>query len=397
MKFVIIGSGIVGLSIAKTLVDKNIIKPNNLIIIDMYSIPSNGTSKHNSGVLHAGLYYEPNSLKAKLSIEGGEKLKDWCKQNNLPILNCGKILVPFNKQDSKRLDEIYKNATKNGCKVEMIDYYDAIKLQPGIAKQEKYLWSPKTAVFNPKIIVDKIYDYLKSKGVEFIKNKVCKDNPENKYLIFKDKTTIKYSRYINCAGPGALNITKSLTNKFKDFEILPFLGEYGLQKSGLEIKTNLYPVPNPELPFLGIHLTPRINDTTLIGPNAIPAFRKDTQGFELEEIKHFPSILINNLILFASNNNNFREHAFSEFTLNAKEKFKKNAIKFFSEDYIKDFCINMDKSTYGIRPQLINSNSKKFINDFLYEIIDENIHIVNAVSPAFTSCFALADFIAGKL
>ena len=159
-----------------------------------------------------------------------------------------------------------------------------------------------------------------------------------------------------------------------------------MQKSGLEIKTNLYPVPDPELPFLGIHLTPRINNSTLIGPNAIPVFRRDIQGFDLKEIKGIPSIILNNFVLFASNKHNYRKHSISELTLNVRNKFYKKSIRYFSEDYANDFQIKMDKSTYGIRPQLIEKKSLNFINDFLYEKINENIHIVNAVSPAFTSC-----------
>ena len=107
MKFVIVGAGIVGLSIAETLIKKKVVSPDHLIILDKYSIPSDGTSTHNSGVLHAGLYYKPGSLKAKLSIEGGYKLKDWCLENNLPILKCGKLLVPFQHKDLDRLDEIF--------------------------------------------------------------------------------------------------------------------------------------------------------------------------------------------------------------------------------------------------------------------------------------------------
>ena len=101
MKFVIIGAGIVGLSIAETLIKKKIVSPEDLIILDKYSVPSNGTSTHNSGVLHAGLYYKPGSLKANLSIDGGQKLKNWCSENDLPILKCGKLLVPFDQKDLK--------------------------------------------------------------------------------------------------------------------------------------------------------------------------------------------------------------------------------------------------------------------------------------------------------
>ena len=153
MKFVIIGAGIVGLSIAETLIKKNLLSPDNLVVLDKYAIPSDGTSTHNSGVLHAGLYYPPNSLKAKLSISGGYKLKEWCNENNLPILNCGKLLVPFNAKDLIRLDKIFDNAIQNGCEVKQIDYSEAVKIQPGLTKQEKYLWSPKTAVFQPKLII----------------------------------------------------------------------------------------------------------------------------------------------------------------------------------------------------------------------------------------------------
>ncbi len=397
MKFVIIGAGIVGLSIAETLIKKKIVSPDNLIILDKYSIPSNGTSTHNSGVLHAGLYYKPGSLKAKLSIDGGNKLKDWCFENDLPILKCGKLLVPFNKKDLIRLDDIFDNATKNGCEIKKIDYSEARKIQPGLIKQEKYLWSPKTAVFSPQLIMKRLFQLLKEKGVQFLKKGVILDDESNKRFLLDDKTYCYYSRYINCAGPGSLEITKSISNKFDNLSILPFLGEYGVQTSGLKIETNLYPVPNPELPFLGIHLTPRINNSTLIGPNAVPVFRKDIQGFELKELKNFSSIIVNNLVLFASNLQNYREHAFSEFTINVRQKFHENSIKYLEEQATEDFGIKMDKSTYGIRPQLIEKDSFKFVNDFLYERINNNLHIVNAVSPAFTSCFALAEYIADQI
>ena len=129
MKFIIIGSGIVGLSIAKSIIEKRICDPEKILIVDKYSIPSNGTSIRNSGVLHAG------------------------STNNIPIINCGKILVPFEKKDYINLDKIEKNALKNGCDIKIIDHKDTLKIQPGLAKKEKYLWSPKTSVFSPRLII----------------------------------------------------------------------------------------------------------------------------------------------------------------------------------------------------------------------------------------------------
>ena len=397
MKLVIIGAGIVGLSIAKVLIKRKIFDPSNLLVLDKFSIPSKGTSIRNSGVLHAGLYYKPGSLKAKLSIEGGFKLKEWCDINDIQILECGKILVPFCKEDYLNLDKIAKNALLNGCEIKIIDYKEAKKIQPGIVKKEKYLWSPRTSVFPPELIVKRLYIYLKEMGVEFKKNSVISIDSEKKQLILDDKSKLDYSKYINCAGPGALNITQSITNKFNDLSILPFLGQYVVQDCGINIKTNLYPVPDPELPFLGIHLTPRVNKSTLIGPNAIPIFQKDIQGYDINNLKECPSILVNNIVLFASNTSNYRKHAFKELTFNLKKKFLKNATKYLSQENISDFQVKMDFSTYGIRSQIINRKTYEFINDFVFDMIDENIHIVNAVSPAFTSCFALAEYIAEKM
>ena len=397
MKLVIIGAGIVGMTIAKSLLEKKIYKGDQILILDKYSIPSNGTSTHNSGVLHAGLYYEPGSLKARLSIEGGKKLKKWCHENNLPLLECGKLLIPFNKVDSSRLDKIEINAKKNGCSVKILDYAEATNIQEGLIKKDKFLWSPKTSVFSPKLIMEKLYLFLKENGVEFRKISTIKDDYMNKKLLLENKEYISYQKYVNCAGSGSLSIAKTVTSKFDHLTILPFLGEYGIQKSGIKIKTNLYPVPEPELPFLGIHLTPRINNSTLIGPNAIPSIKSDVQGLDFNDFKRLPSNIFDNMILFTLNKQNFRKHAINELTLNTEEKFLKNSFKFFQKKYIKDFKLSMDKSTYGIRAQLVDKKTYKFVNDFIFEKINGNIHIVNAVSPAFTASFSLADFITDKL
>ena len=397
MKFVVIGAGIVGMSIAKSLLEKKLYKGHEILILDKYSIPSNGTSTHNSGVLHAGLYYEPGSLKAKLSIEGGRKLKKWCYDNNLPLLECGKLLVPFNHIDTSRLDKIEINAKKNGCSVKMIDFAEATKIQEGLIKKDKFLWSPKTSVFSPKLIMERLYLFLKENGVKFRKISVIKDDYMNKKLLLENKEYIKYQKYVNCAGSGALSIAKTVTSKFDHLTILPFLGEYGIQKSGIKIKTNLYPVPEPDLPFLGIHLTPRINNSTLIGPNAVPSLKSDVQALDFNDFKRLPSSILGNIILFSLNKQNFRKHAINEISLNTEEKFLKSASKFFQKKYIEKFKLSMDKSTYGVRAQLIDKKTYKFINDFVFEEIYGNIHIVNAVSPAFTASFSLADFITDKL
>ena len=151
------------------------------------------------------------------------------------------------------------------------------------------------------------------------------------------------------------------------------------------------------MPFLGIHLTPRIKNSALIGPNAIPILNKDIQGYDFNDIKSIPSIIKNNIVLFTSNKNNYRKHAINEFSLNLQTKFYNNSKKYFSKKASKNFEIKLDKSTYGIRAQLFNNDTLSFENDFIYESINNNIHIVNAVSPAFTSSFSIAELILNNI
>ena len=300
------------------------------------------------------------------------------------------------KKDKEIIKKIDKNNLNNVCDVEIIDHNKARKIKPGIVKQDCYLWSPKTAVFNPSLILKKLFILLKDEGVQFINEEVIEDDCNNKRLRLSNNSYIKYSRYINCAGAGALRIAKKITSKFDDLSIVPFLGEYGIQKRGLKINTNLYPVPDPPTIFRHSSYS-RINNFTLIGPNAVPVIRKDTQGYDLKDLIELPSIVLNNFLLFALNKQNYREHAFSEISLNKKLKFLEKSLRYFSDDSKKEFEIDMDKMTYGIRPQLVNTKVYEFENDFLYEIINENIHIVNAVSPAFTSSFAFAEYILSLL
>ena len=392
MKTVIIGSGCVGLSLAMALINKLKIDPKEILVIDRYNIPSKGTSIRNSGVLHAGLYYEAGTLKADLCRSGSESLKKWCLNKSLPLLQCGKLLVPFTKTDYSRLDKIYLNAKNNGCTVEFVNYQKANEIQPGIIKAEKYLWSPKTAVFSPLSIIESFYFYLKDSGVQFIKSNIIDIDNDKKFIQLED-SKIYYERFLNCAGSGALGIANKVTSKFKDLDILPILGEYGIQKKGLEIKTNIYPVPNPELPFLGIHLTPKIDGKTLIGPNAVPAIKKDIQKLEIGDLLKTPINLLKHAELFISNNQNYREHALSEICISAKRKFLDRSKRYLDAKFHQEFDLDMTSMTYGIRPQLINKRDSNFVNDFLYKKIDGNIHVVNAVSPAFTSCLALSEYL----
>ena len=387
---IIIGAGCVGLSIAYQLLKKNK-KGDNILVIDRYNIPSKGTSLKNSGVLHAGLYYPPDSEKSRLCINGHEALKKLSKDNNLPFLECGKLIMTTNKNQEKNLLSLYENALECKREVSIVDYSYALKIQPNIKKRDFYLWSPKTSVFSPSRILDFFYKSLLESGVKFLNDQVINISNDKNKIFTKENGAMGFDKLYNCAGPGALKIYKKTSNKKNNLSILPILGQYGVIPIKNKIHTNIYPVPDPNLPFLGIHLTPLINGEILIGPNAIPVFKKDIQGTDLDDLIKVYSRLFNHSKLFLSNSQNYRKHALNELTLNVLSKFKAQTSDLFdlSDNDLDSMC--MQNSFNGIRPQLYDVKSNKLVNDFIYEIKDNTIHIINAVSPAFTSCMALSE------
>ena len=387
---IIIGAGSIGLSIAFKLLLKYK-NGNDIVVIDRYNIPTKGTSLKNSGVLHAGLYYPPDSEKSKLCIDGHEQLKKLCLENNLPLLKCGKIILPLNDFDYERINNLYRNASSCNRNVSIIDFNYAKKIQPNINKRNCYLWSPETSVFSPKAILKFFYEFLLNSGVKFIKDKVLIIDSEKQKIITCKNETIKFTKLFNCAGPGSLNLYKTTNSKKLNLSILPILGQYAVLPKRNILKTNLYPAPDPSLPFLGIHLTPMINGNILIGPNAVPIYKKDVQGIDLEDFLTISSKFFNHAKLFFSNSQNYRKHALNELSFDLLRKFEKQASLFIELDKSINKKIYMDNTLSGIRPQLYDYKKNKLINDFIYEKQDNVIHIINAVSPAFTSCLSFSD------
>ena len=392
MKVCIIGSGIVGLTVAREIINnfENI----KIDLFDKNGFPSNGPSLNNSGVLHAGLYYPPNSLKSKLCIQGSNLLKEFSIENKLPLLKCGKILVPHNKIDEVNLNNIYENAKDNGLVTNLIEYKEAVKMQSQIVKRDIYLYSPKTSVFSSNAIIKKIILELKEKNISFIKQKIIKIDGESGYAFTKCKNKYKYDFIYNLSGPSALALYESDIQNFSKYILQPFVGQYAELSTSFKIKTNIYPVPNPELPFLGIHLTPRFNQNAIVGPNALPYFFNEIDKKDIEDIKFIFSKFGINLLLLLTNKNSYRNHAFKELTLNLRNKFLNSCNQFLEKKYfIEKSDINMNFSLSALRPQLISRGNLKFVNDFLYYKRKKCIHLINAVSPAFTSSFALAKYL----
>lgn len=393
-EILIIGGGIVGLSIAYQLIERKICK--NIIIIDKEMSLGMHTSGRNSGVLHAGIYYKPGSLKAKVCIEGSKRLQKWIKERSLSINKCGKIILPTKNQLDHQLDLLLKRGKTNGAVVEMIDKKRLYELEPyAESSSDRALWSPNTVVINPKEILMQIENELIEKGVLILKNQTIKKIfPEKKEIHTNDNSIFKFKYFFNCAGLQSDRIAH-LCNVGEKYTILPFKGLYWKLKNSnkFNIKTNIYPVPDLSVPFLGVHFTPNAEKirTIYIGPTATIAWGRENYK-SINTIE--PLMSITNLFILSQqyllNKNKFRnyvhEQAFQSF-----EPFLIKAAKKLIPSLSASDIEFSDK--LGIRAQLFDKQKMNLVDDFICINDLNSTHVLNAISPAFTSSFSLADLI----
>ena len=277
-EIVIIGAGMVGQSVAYQLIERKI--SNNIIIIEKENQVGLHTSGRNSGVLHAGLYYKPDSLKAKVSVKGSKRLKNWILENKLSINSCGKIIVPTEIYLDKQLEVLAERGIKNGAKVEFLDEKSLHEKEPQAKSASgRALWSPNTAVVKPKEVINHLKKQLEQKGVKFkMGHKISQVNSFKNELVFANNSKLNFDYLFNCSGLQS----DRLAHKFEiglDYILLPFKGLYWKIKdtSPISISTNLYPVPDLAFPFLGVHFTPSADSKPeiSIGPTATPAWGRE--------------------------------------------------------------------------------------------------------------------------
>ena len=387
---IIIGAGIVGISLGLALLERN---PNRkVLIIEKEEKPGVHASGRNSGVLHAGFYYSPDSLKAKFCRLGNQELRKFCKENNLQILETGKVVVCQDRQDVVRLEELHRRGIANGVNIEILDSKDLGKIEPAAQTVDKFIWSPTTAVGNPKEVIIKLAEKFTKSGGNFSFNtQVELIEKDNEILIKTKDVTYSAKSLINAAGAYAADLAKQV-NVGTEYVCLPFLGAYKKSKLlPVNPKRLVYPVPNPVNPFLGAHTTITLNNEIKIGPTAFPVIGKEqyklTDGFNLKELVEF----------FTSSTTLLKSDS-----INLLSLAKDEALKLFTKPLLKrtrklsnSLDSNNDWVKYpsGIRAQIINTKTKAIEMDYIIKTDKNAIHILNAVSPGWTSALPFARWI----
>ncbi len=385
--FLIIGAGIIGLCLAKNLVE--VCSDKRICIIDKEQTVGCHASGRNSGVLHAGFYYYPDSLKAKFTRQGNEELTNYCLTQGLKINRCGKVVVAKSEEELESLFELKKRGKHNGVEVYLITEKELKEIEPN-AKTYKYaLWSPNTSTVNPSEILLSLVKELNEKEVKVFFNTPYKRKIEENIVEAGDYI-FQAEKIINAAGLYADKIAKDFGFS-KNYVLIPFKGIYlEYEGSKLNIKRNIYPVPNLKNPFLGVHFTIKVDGTIKIGPTATPCFwRENYKGLSRFNISELLEILKFDIKLFIKNEN-FRKIAFDEVKKYLKGYMLKEASKL-----VKDF--DPDGFTHwgtpGIRAQLIDVRNLQLVHDFVVEGDERSIHILNAISPAFTASLPFTRFV----
>lgn len=383
---VICGTGIIGLTIARELVKTGF---DDIILFDKEPAPGKHASGRNSGVLHAGIYYDPGTMKAKMCLEGNRRMQAYCEERNLPLFKSGKVIVAKTEDELPTLDELKRRATANGGVVKMIDEHQLAEIEPNARTVERALHSPLTAVVDPKAILKAMREELEQSGkVRFIFD--ARFMGADKNVVRTSQGDFGFSLFINAAGAYSDKVAQAF-GIAKNYRLLPFKGIYRILRKPAadKIRGSIYPVPNIKNPFLGVHFTRSVHGDVYVGPTAIPAFGRENYGILKGLDNEVPAILFRDMQMFIKNQK-FRNIALEEPRKYFFKYFFKDAAKLVKHIAPHDV---LPSSKAGIRPQLVNTQTGELVMDFLVERFENTVHVLNSISPAFTSSMYFAELV----
>ncbi|HUX17558.1 MAG TPA: L-2-hydroxyglutarate oxidase [Acidithiobacillus sp.] len=388
--FCVVGGGIVGFATAMQLLQSH--PGASLLILEKENSPGLHQTRHNSGVIHAGIYYEPGSLKAQLCRDGLNASKAFCRDHDLPFEECGKLIVATNDIERERIDALYARAHANGLSLERIDGEELVRREPNISGVAA-LYSPGTAITDFAAICRKMAELVAEQGGE-VHYGITVDSIAEKVAhveIGAEGNSWRAKKFVACAGAQSDRLA-ALAGLDVDFRIVPFRGEYFQlppEKNHI-VKHLIYPAPDPSLPFLGIHLTRMIDGSVTVGPNAVIGFAREgyqKSSFNLRDALDFAAYPgFWKLIL------QYRHHALHELRGSLSRR------AYLAE--CRKYCASLeldDLRPYrtGVRAQAV-SREGAAIHDFLIKGTRRMLHVCNAPSPAATSAIPIGAMIAQK-
>jgi L-2-hydroxyglutarate oxidase len=388
----IVGSGIIGLAIGRAILEADPSK--SVVIYEKESTVASHASGRNSGVMHAGFYYSPDSLKAKFCREGNRELRSLISRHGIPIRETGKVVVAKNEKESLTLVELVNRGTHNSVDLELLSAGELHKFEPLAVTHNNFIWSPTTAVSDPRAVASALELEFEKMGGQIIRGrKIVLSEQGGSVCINQD--SFECETIINSAGTGAINLAHSV-NAGTKYQLAPFRGDYiATNSKNLGLRTLVYPVPSPTNPFLGVHFTLSIDGSIKLGPTAVPLLgREQYSGLKDVTIREAITSINGLAIMLVGGKNELLSVAFEELR-------KKSLRHLVNEAKAIVPSVPSSKMWYrkppGIRAQLLNRSSKSLENDFVVEKFLNSLHILNAVSPGWTSAIPFGRYVADMI
>jgi (S)-2-hydroxyglutarate dehydrogenase len=384
-----VGAGLVGLAIARALARRGA----EVTVFEKEPDLARHQSGHNSGVVHAGIYYPPGSLKATLCRRGVGLLKDFCAEHGVAYREIGKVVVARDEVERERLRDIESRALRNGVPgVRWLDAAGLREIEPTVAGVAA-LHSPTTAIADYRGVARALAGEIRGHGGTVLFDApviaIRRDGP---VTVRAGETEHRLDRLVVCAGLQADRVAR-MAGDGADPAIVPFRGEYYRlvpEKAGL-VRGLVYPVPDPAYPFLGVHFTPRVDGTVDIGPNAVLATaregyrRRDVVPGELAAILRSPGA-----------RRLFRRH-WRAGLFELRGSFSKRTYVARAREYVPALRVSdVVSAPAGVRAQAVDPDGS-LVDDFRISHLGPVVAVRNAPSPAATSCLAIAEHVVERL
>ena len=376
---IIAGAGIIGLAISRALLLE---EPRlKVLVVEKEKTLGAHASGRNSGVLHAGFYYTPESLKAKFCRDGNAEIRKLAERHSIPIRNVGKVVVARNAEEFSRLDLLFKRGQANGVKLEFLDARDLTDFEPLAKTHGAFLWSPTTGVSDPEKLIKALAKEVLALGVEIRFGSAVEVDSDEALSLNGEKLTTKH--FINAAGSQSDRIAHKF-NLGLDYSMIPFMGVYRAVKADrLPLQRLVYPVPHPLNPFLGVHFTLTSDYKVKIGPTAIPVLGREQYGFK----DGFTLPDIQSSVAGLTSMVRHGTHDLSKLIKSEWPKIFTSKLVREVTDLVPSVAAvqGWERRPPGIRSQLIHRPTGRLEQDFVVEQNSNSTHILNAVSPGWTS------------
>lgn len=388
---VVVGAGIVGLATARAILARH---PSwSVAVLDKERSVGAHQSTHNSGVLHAGVYYAPGSVKARLCATGRRAMATWCADHRVPLEVCGKLVVASHRGELERLAELERRAVANGLVVHRLSPRDVAAREPHVDAVAG-LWVPATGVIDFGRVTEALADDIRAAGVVLALGAAVTaiaEHPEG-VDVAADGDVWRAGAVVVCAGVHADRLAR-MAGARTDLRIIPFRGEYHelVPDRGHLVRGLIYPVPDPRLPFLGVHLTRAIDGRVHVGPNAVLALGREAYAWRSSSPLALAS-LASDPAVRAMARAHWRAGA-TEVARSASTRLLVRSARRLVPDLRSDDLV---RAGAGVRAQAVDADGR-LLDDFAFATTSRTLHVLNAPSPAATASLAIGKEIARRL